>query len=222
VAEGLLVPIGDAYKLAGSLLEGVPLPGIGERARYLFAHDRVQQAVYSLIPAEDRDAIHWRVGQLMLRNTPPDQRAAQIFALVAQLNHGVALLATQAERDELAGLNLLAARKAKLSAAYQPAFAYAQVGCQLLEDDAWQRQYDLALDLHTEAAETAYLSGDHAGMARLVEVVLRHATALLDKVKAYEVLIRAHHSLEAAPIAFAGLTALPFKDTFGKISLVDH
>src|SRR5262249_44304606 len=157
---------------------------------------------------EDRDAIHWRVGQLMLRNTPPDQREAQIFALVAQLNHGVALLATQAERDELAGLNLLAACKAKLSAAYQPAFAYAQVGCQLLDDDAWQRRYNLALDLYTEAAETAYLSGDHASMARLVEVVQHQATSLLDTVKAYEVLLRAYHSLEAAPIAFDVLRQL--------------
>jgi PAS domain S-box-containing protein len=208
VVEGLLAPIGDSYKLADSALEGDLLMDIGKQARYLFAHDRVQQAVYSLIPAGDRHVIHSRVGQLLLRNTPSDQREAQIFALVAQLNHGAALLATQGERDELAALNLLAARKAKLSAAYQPAFAYARLGCELLDDTAWQRQYGLALDLHTEAAETAYLSGDHAAMDRLVAIVLRRATALLDKVQAYEVLIRAHHSLEAAPIAFDVLRQL--------------
>jgi PAS domain S-box-containing protein len=208
VAEGLLVPIGDAYKLVGSLPEGALLPDIGEQARYHFAHDRVQQAVYLLIPSEDRDAIHWRVGQLMLRNTAPKQREAQIFALVTQLNHGVALLATQAERDELAELNLLAARKAKLSAAYQPAFVYAQVGCQLLDDAVWRRRYDLALELYTEAAETAYLSGDEASLAQSVAVVLHQARTLLDKVKVYEVLIRANHALEAAPVAFDVLQQL--------------
>ncbi len=88
----------------------------------------MQQAIYSRIPDAERMATHWQVGRLMLGNTPAERREEQIFALVAQLNHGLELLGSRAERDELAGLNLLAARKAKLSVAYQPANTYAQIG----------------------------------------------------------------------------------------------
>jgi PAS domain S-box-containing protein len=208
IAEGLVLPRGDAYKLTGSLTAGASLGDIGARVRYRFAHDRVQQAVYTLIPDADRHAIHWRVGQLRLRSTPPERREEQIFELVTQLNHGVELLGTQTERDELAALNLVAARRAKQSAAYQPALTYARLGCGLLDADAWQRQYDLALGLHMEAAEAAYLNGDEAGMVRLIEVVLQHATALLDRVAAYEVMIRAYRSLEATPLALDVLRQL--------------
>ncbi len=93
----------------------------------------------------------------------------------------------QARQDELAELNLIAGRKAKAEAAYGPALDYLQVGLSLLGEDTWERQYDLALALHTEAAEAAYLVGDYEQMERLTDVVLQQAKTLLDKVKVYEI-----------------------------------
>jgi PAS domain S-box-containing protein len=208
IAEGLVVPLSDSYKLAGALLRGTQLWELGEGVRYRFAHDRVQQAVYSLIAPGERHAIHWQIGQLMLRSTPPDKREEQIFALVAQLNHGVELLASDAERDELAALNLVAARRAKLSAAYQTAFAHARVGSALLGAQGWQRRYGLALDLWSEAAETAFLSGDDGAARRAAEAVLRHAASLYDKLRVYEVLIRAYRALDSVQVAFDVLRQL--------------
>ncbi len=62
IFEGLIFPITDTYKLAELEVDG--LDGAAQ-TEYKFAHDRIQQAAYWLIPEEDRQAVHWRVGQLL-------------------------------------------------------------------------------------------------------------------------------------------------------------
>lgn len=189
LAEGLLVPLSDAYKLMELDVQGL----IDEVAvEYKFAHDRIQQAAYSLIPQTEKQVVHQRIGQLLLQNTPPDERERKIFTIVNHLNMGRGLRQRQPEREELAVLNLTAGKRAKAAAAYEPAFKYLQVGVELLSEDTWERQYDLALALHVEAAEAAYLSGDFQQMEQLTAVVLRKAGMLLDRVKAYEVMLHAY------------------------------
>jgi GAF domain-containing protein len=138
--------------------------------------------------------VHQQIGQLLLKNTPLDEREPKIFAIVDQLNVGKRLINQQSERDELAQLNLIAGRKAKASAAYQPAFDYLKLGLELLGADSWQTQYDLSLALHEEAAEAAYLSGDFEQMEKWIEVVLQQAKTVFDKVKVYEVNIQAYQT----------------------------
>jgi predicted ATPase/serine phosphatase RsbU (regulator of sigma subunit) len=186
LADGFIFPLEKAYK---------------------FAHDRVQQAVYSLIPKEEKQVVHWQIGQLLLKNTPPEHREQRVFVIVDQLNAGIELIEPQSEREELAHLNRLAGEKARASAAYQPAWDYFSVGLGLLSDNCWQTQYDLALALHVEAAEAAYLSGQFEQMEQLLEVVLQQAKTLLDKVKAYEIKILSHISQQRMLDAIE--TALP-------------
>lgn len=186
---GLVAPLSDAYKLADLDVQGLADEIMAE---YKFVHDRVQQAAYSLIPQTDRQAVHRHVGRLLLVSTPLDERERKIFDIVNHLNLGRGLIQHHPEQEELAALNLTAGKKAKAAAAYKPAFGYLQAGADLLPENVWERQYDLALALHVEAAEAAYLSGDFNQMQRLTAVVLRQAKALLDRVKAYEVMLHAY------------------------------
>ncbi|GAA6617479.1 AAA family ATPase [Scytonema sp. NUACC26] len=217
LAEGLVLPLGDAYKLIDFNIEGLTDEVTVE---YKFAHDRIQQAAYSLINPEEKEVLHWQVGQLLLRNIPSNKREQKIFDIVNQLNQGCRSLKSQVKRDELVQLNLIAGRKAKASAAYSPAFNYLRIGIELLNfsesflidaEHSWQRQYDLTLTLYLEAAEAAYLSGHIEEVEQWTEVILQQAKTMPSKVKAYEIKLHAYlgqqNSSEAIKI---GLQALQF------------
>ncbi|MCU0544844.1 MAG: AAA family ATPase [Oscillatoriaceae cyanobacterium Prado104] len=187
--SSLILPLSDDYQLAE-----VDVAGLSDRlvAEYKFAHDRIQQAVYSLISEADKQSVHLRTGRLLLENTPPAELEQKLFDIVNQLNKGSALIKRQIERYELARLNLQAGKKAKASAASQPAFNYFQNGLSLLNQKSWSPQYNLALNLYLEAAEAAYIIANYDEMERLAGVVLQKAKTLLDKVKVYEIKMQAY------------------------------
>lgn len=182
---------------------------------YRFTHDRIQQAAYSLIPQAQKQQVHHQIGQLLLQNTLPKEREQHIFAIVDQLNVGIAVIESQSEREQLAELNLIAGQKAKASTAYQPAFDYLNIGLGLLEEDSWQSQYKLMLALHLDGVEAAYLSGHFEQMEQLAQKVQQHAISALDKVKVYEIQVLAyaaqHKQTEAIKIALSALKMLGIK-----------
>ncbi|NTU81638.1 MAG: SpoIIE family protein phosphatase, partial [Chloroflexales bacterium] len=187
-AEGLIVPVAHPQSLA----RGETGHGGATAAGHRFAHDRVQQAVYELIPAEERPATHWRIGERLWRAATPSEREAWLFVLVNQLGLGQGCLPDRATSQAVAELHLLAGRKAVAAAAYEPAWRYLRAGTALLDSSDWERRYNLARDLYCEATQAAYLAGDFAAMERLAAIVLERATALLDIVEVYEARIQAY------------------------------
>ncbi len=189
IQMGLILPVGNAYKLLKAYEEEVP---DALKVNYRFLHDRVQQAAYSLIPEAQKQAVHLRIGGIWLDSSSLDKQDDQLFDIVNQLNFGRELIRDRNEKSKLAHLNLTAGQKAKASVAYEPALNYFQMGIGLLESDCWQSQYDLTLTLYRSAAEAAYLSTDFEQMERLAEVVLERANTLLERVQVYEVKIQAY------------------------------
>ncbi len=211
---GLILPLTEAYRipLVFNQEEAVNLNFDTSRVGYKFLHDRVQQAAYSLIPEELKKSTHLKIGKLLLQNIPKEEIEANIFDIVNQLNVGIANLIEQSEKTELARLNLIAGRKAKVSTAYEAALKYFTNGIELLSIDAWQTEYTLSISLYEGAAEAAYLGGDFEQMQQWADVVQKEAKILLDKVKVYEVQIIASiiqsKQLEAIQIAVSILKLL--------------
>ncbi|NEP59880.1 MAG: AAA family ATPase, partial [Symploca sp. SIO2G7] len=191
IAEGFILPLSDTYKLMELDVEGISEQ---LQAEYKFAHDRIQQAVYFLIPEADKQAVHLHLGQLLLQNTTLEAQEQKLFDIVNQLNKGQSLIDQQPERNNLAELNLQAGQKAKASAAYQSAFNYLMIGIELLGENTWQVKYELTLKLYQQASEAAYLIGKFDQMEQWVEKVLQQAQTLLDKVAVYEIQIQAYYS----------------------------
>ncbi len=186
IEDGLLNPLDDQYKLVGMVDK------TAEKARFKFQHDRVQQAAYSLITDTDKQSIHLQIGRLLLANTPEAELEEHLFEVVNQLNAGRELIEERSEKHRLAELNLSAGKKAKASAAHQPAFQYLNTGIALLEAESWQTQYDLTKAFYEEAAEAAYFCTEFAESERLVKVVLCQGKTVLDQVKVYEIQMQAY------------------------------
>ncbi|MEA5509205.1 AAA family ATPase [Crocosphaera sp. UHCC 0190] len=209
---GLILSLDNQYKLLKSYQEYQEIPP-DLKITYKFSHDRVQQAAYNLIPLEEQVKIHWEIGKILLNTTSLENRETKIFDLVNQLNFGRQLISYEQELSELAKLNLVAGKKAKISAAYQAALNYLKIAIELLKDqENWKKQYQLIFEIHLEAAEAAYLTCRFEEMEDLLEVALEKAQSILDKVQGYEIKIRAYTSqnklLESIEIAFDALSLL--------------
>ncbi len=187
--EGLVLPLNSNYKepLLWSHKELVPtfIP-------YKFLHDRVQQAAYSLIREPKKQQLHLQVGRLLINNTKENEIEENLFEIVNQLNEGAKLISEQVEKTQLAKLNLNAGKKAKASIAFEPALRYLEAGINLLSDNSWQDEYKLTLELYVETLEVIYLNTKFEQIEELSATVLRFCKDTLDKIKVYQVKIRAN------------------------------
>jgi predicted ATPase len=187
VVTNLVVSLGSREEVEIALLQSKSTNY--QIPEYKFVHDRIQQAAYSLIPEQHKPVIHRAIGELLLQNNSKERREEKLFDIVNQLNLGKEIISNQSKRDELAQLNLKLGKKAKISAAYQSAFNYLQLGIELLGNKGWHRNYNLALSLYVVAAESAYLKSDFEQVKKISEIVLKQAHTVLDKVKITELTI---------------------------------
>ena len=88
----------------------------------------------------------------------------------------------------------MAAKKAKASAAYQPAYEYLKASLSLLLKDSWKTHYDLTLAIHLEAAEIAYLCTNFEQTKNITAIAMEQARSLEDKIKIYEINIQSASS----------------------------
>ncbi|MBD2492124.1 AAA family ATPase [Aulosira sp. FACHB-615] len=198
IKEGLILPLSSEYKipLLGSQPEifDSSLSKFPKSISYKFLHDRLHQAAYNLIPEHEKKVIHLQVGRFLLKNTEEDELEKSSFDILYQLNRGTELVTEQLEKDELAKLNLLAGKKAKVSTAYESAFEYLNLALKLLSINSWEVLYELTLEIHLETLEVLYLSGKLDRAKNLDTIVLRKANNVLDKVKVYELKILFYRS----------------------------
>ena len=174
---------------------------------FRFAHDRVQQAAASLIPAAQRRYVHLKIGRLLLSHTAEDDLDNAVIDLVQHFNTGGAhaLLTDQQEMKAIIALELRAGRKAKASTAYSSAVEYLTVAKQLLdrlqpspgqqcravEDGqpltAWNFEYELSVEVHVNLCLYLLLSSDIEGATALTSEALKHINTVYDQVAILEV-----------------------------------
>ena len=159
------------------MLEAVGLEFIvRSEGSYKFAHDRIQEAAYSLIPEQSRGEAHLRIGRLLEAHTPLEKRGEAVFEIVNQLNRSTALITSRDEREKLAELNLIAGKRAKASTAYRSALNYFIAGTALLADDAWERRHELTFPLELHRAECEFLTSQPADAERRLTMLSSRAT----------------------------------------------
>ncbi len=170
---------------------------------YKFLHDRVQEAAYSLIPPQLRAETHLRIGRLFAAHTPPEKREERIFEIVNQLNRGSHLIMSAEERQQVAELNLLAGRRAKVSTAYVSALSYLAAGRALLTEESWNANYELIFSIESLIAECELLTANTAAAENRLSMLAQrarsgHDIALVTRLRLtlYTTLDRSERSVE--------------------------
>lgn len=147
---------------------------------YRFVHDRVLEAAYSLIPLQRRAEAHRQIGTLIASHTSPEDLEERVFEIVNQLNRGAHLMTSTDERENVARLNLIAARRAKTSTAYASAIRYLEAGRQLLTEATWDRNPELIFAIDSVLGECEVLTGDLTAAESRLSTLTRQAKTAHD------------------------------------------
>eukprot|EP00797_Seminavis_robusta_P019984 Sro302_g112290.2 (721) ;mRNA; f:64419-66581 len=164
---------------------------------YRFAHDRIRESAYSLLPSGDsRKQVHLRVGRQLrgwmdtsseLGLTQGFSKESLLLHAAKQSNLGADLIDDEWELLDLAELNYQAAELAARKAAFYSAMEYLQVGFSHLGDakKAWSNHYDLALKFNVALARMQYCCGLLDESWETSEMVLQHGKSFRDKSGMY-------------------------------------
>lgn len=153
--------------------------------QYMFQHDRIQEAAYQLIPAREREKLHYNIGQTLLHTIPSDQLFDKVIFVVNHLNYGVSFIKEKEERFHLAHLNLRAGEKALQSAGFESAFQYFKIGLSLLNEDDWKDHYSLLLSLYKNYAACSFMTGNFEKAELAYDFALNKAKSPIDKAELY-------------------------------------
>ena len=202
ISDGLIIPT-SVYSYLDTFSD------ISQEIIYQFAHDHVQKAFYSVLSEESKKEIHFQIGVLLLsrvkENTPElltnnKELVEQVFDIVKHLNIGETFIVDEKDKQELGQLNFVAGKKAKASAAYQAANVYLKQAIKLLGKDAFEEDYQTALELFEIATEAAYMSNDSETAQEIINVVLTKAHNVTDSSKVRNIqmqsFIKSNHLLK--------------------------
>ena len=159
--RGLVFSLGEDYLFDTA-------PELQQQAEFRFSHDRVQQAALELSTDDEQLALQHQVGRRLLEYcSSNEQFESHLFTILTLLNP-VATDLPRALQDKLIQLNIDAADKAILSTAFNDALTFLNAAKTLLNDNAWQDEYETCLTIYVRLAEVLYLSGQYEQVEQYV------------------------------------------------------
>jgi len=190
---------------------------LGDRAEFAFAHDKIQQAAYELMPERERREKHMRFGLAICAHameSGPENDAALFFMAVDQINRGGPGVAEdEGQRRMLAALNLRAGRRAVEFSDFGSAFEFCERGVSFLGDgNHWITDYRLSLDLFDAASESASVLNNGKAVSRYTQELFSHARCPDDKLNGMQavtkILVNDWFNRDAVESSFKILTML--------------
>ncbi len=210
-------------QLAACVEQGVLYTVTGERdaaPALRFVHDRVRVNIYSRLAADARARRHLAIGRrlrALAAATPP---AATLADFIPHLNLGLARLDTNAARDELADLNLEAARTEALTGAHEEALALLRAGARALnpagdgtlDAASWRRAPARCVAITGALSERLLALGRLTQASIHAQELVEHARDELERARGYllltEILTSQGRADEARRAGLTGLETL--------------
>jgi len=209
-----LLPILDLSRpeLDSILSALVAETGLNERqGQYFFSHERIQQAIYASISAEDKSRIHYRIATLLLARQQAGDPSVTIYQLAKQFALGVQEVAAE-ERFSVVKRNQQAGVAAWEIPDFRLAYGFFVRGIGLLTPADWDQHYEKVLQLYNQATELGMIIGVHEEAEQWLQESLRRARTIGDRLKAHEIklnqLTESHQFAETIAHLLAVLTEI--------------
>ena len=185
-----------------------PAPSFG------FLHDQIRETVYALIPLSERRVIHRMAGKRLLAKAVGDS-SDLLFEVVDHLNESAELIEGEAERLELAELNLKTAQKAKAMMALESALRYLTAALELLPSDHWQQVHRLSYEIYSIYYYCRFVVEGFDSAEPVFAELIKNAEPGDELVDAYQlktILCTGYHTdVEAIKAGITGLRHLGLK-----------
>jgi predicted ATPase len=151
---------------------------------FQFAHDRILQAAYSLVPETVLQKIHLKIGRAVFKayeNSPDYKYKHILFLAIDQLNRGRDVLETDMEREELSQLNLLAAQEMIVFSAFNHAKSNLLIALDLLGEGCWEKYYSLTLSINNLLASVLSSNGSMQECLDLADSIMEKCVCPEDR-----------------------------------------
>lgn len=175
IEEGLVIPENENYKFVAD--------NINVKVPYRFLHDRVQQAVYTLIDNDDRATLHYKIAKAYLKGNSEQEIEDNLFEITNQFNEGESCIQCDEDKIELALMNIKAGVKARKASAFENAIAYYENAKRLLGDRGWAEFYETYLDLFKDYSTSLSFIGEHEKASQLAEEAANNAKTSFEKAE---------------------------------------
>ncbi|WP_437899364.1 AAA family ATPase [Sorangium sp. So ce124] len=176
--------------LAQAAREGLVVhEGEREHKGYAFVHDRVQQAAYEALSAEERLSLHLGIGRALRARYGFACADGELFATLYHRNRAAERLTEAEERRDLAEQNLRAGQRAKASAADAQAVAFLGTAASLLGEQGWIEAPETTFEVHLVMAEAFWLAAQVDEGERLFLLCLERAPDPLERARVVSIFI---------------------------------
>jgi len=157
IEQEVIRPLSGNYSLFYTQISDSDLKSL--HISFTFAHDRVQQAIDSLIPVSRKQEINLKLGREYQKKYQNAEGSDDVFTLVHYLNYAIPLITSKEDRTALMRLNRSAGEKAIKTGSFSVAFGYFDTALSLQTESEWQAQSAELFDLLLKQAEAALLTG---------------------------------------------------------------
>jgi predicted ATPase/class 3 adenylate cyclase/predicted Ser/Thr protein kinase len=177
VVQHLIIPQKVNYKYVPDFYDekGIDIP-------FKFAHDKLQQALYSQVKEEERQALHYKIGKRLLEqgNTIKIYKTANHFIIAKDET------IKQGANPQIEKCLLLAGKRSFNAASFESAFRYLDLYISLT-DNTTILTADYCLYL-----EAALITDALPSLDEQMSLALNGAKTLIDRATIYENMIRAY------------------------------
>lgn len=179
--EECILPLHTFYSL--DILSTIDFENPYAIPMFKFQYNRIRNAVYDLIPNEEIQRLHIKIGKVLLEYSQNKDNPNLFLDMVDHLNYGINLISNEKDRAELALYNQIAGQSSFNVFAYSAAEKYFLSSINLLSENGWKDHYELTLTLYQQLAMSAHLAGKHGEALQILTQALRNCKTDIDRAK---------------------------------------